>query len=37
LLNDIGREGVIDDIVGWIEGRLPAFEQAPMPGPILSA
>jgi alpha-beta hydrolase superfamily lysophospholipase len=23
LLNDVGREAVIDDIVGWIEARLP--------------
>ena len=24
LLNDIGKEGVIKDITGWIEARLPA-------------
>jgi alpha-beta hydrolase superfamily lysophospholipase len=29
LLNDIGKEGVLADIVGWIEARLPAREVAP--------
>ena len=24
LLNDVGREGVLADILGWIEKRLPA-------------
>ncbi len=24
LLNDIGKEGVLDDIIGWVEARLPA-------------
>jgi len=37
LLNDIGREQVIDDIVEWIEARLPAREGYAMPGPTISA
>ena len=28
LLNDVGREQVMDDIVGWIEGRLPQRQEA---------
>lgn len=28
LLNDIGKEGVLADIVGWIEARLPAKAEA---------
>jgi len=28
LLNDLGRERVMADIVGWIEARLPAGEAA---------
>ena len=28
LLNDLGREQVIDDIVAWIEGRLPELQSA---------
>ena len=33
LLNDFGKETVIDDIVGWIESRLPQSQsvEAPMP------
>jgi len=37
LLNDIGREQVIDDIELWIGARLPAQEQAAMPGPTVTA
>jgi acylglycerol lipase len=28
LLNDLGREAVMDDIVGWIDARLPQTEPA---------
>lgn len=31
LLNDLGREGVIDDIAGWIAGRLPQSNVVQMP------
>ncbi len=31
LLNDLGREHVMDDIIGWIEARLPQTERAEMP------
>jgi acylglycerol lipase len=31
LLNDFGREQVLDDIVGWIEARLPQRVEAEMP------
>jgi len=31
LLNDLGREQVMDDIVGWIEARLPQQATARMP------
>jgi alpha-beta hydrolase superfamily lysophospholipase len=29
LLNDIGKEGVLEDIVGWIEARLPETAREP--------
>ena len=28
LLNDLGREAVMADIVGWIEARLPQTQEA---------
>ena len=31
LLNDLGRAQVMDDIVGWIEARLPQRVRAEMP------
>jgi alpha-beta hydrolase superfamily lysophospholipase len=31
LLNDLGREQVMDDIVHWIEARLPQTVEAEMP------
>ena len=31
LLNDLGREQVMDDITGWIEARLPHSARAEMP------
>ena len=37
LLNDIGKEGVIDDIAGWIDARLPQTERAAMSMPPVSA
>ncbi len=37
LLNDLGRQRVFDDIVQWIDTRLPAQQQAEMPGPTVSA
>lgn len=37
LLNDFGREQVLDDIVRWIEDRLPAEQIAGMPGPSIMA
>jgi len=37
LLNDLGREQVFDDIVEWIDARLPAAAQAAMPGPTVTA
>ena len=37
LLNDTGREQVFDDIVEWIDARLPAKEGMTMPGPTISA
>jgi alpha-beta hydrolase superfamily lysophospholipase len=33
LLNDIGRERVMDDIVGWIDQRLPPTIKAVIPSP----
>jgi len=33
LLNDLGRERVMADIIGWIEARLPSAQQAGMPMP----
>ena len=37
LLNDVGREQVMDDILAWIGARLPAKAGAAMPGPAVSA
>ena len=37
LLNDLGREQVMDDIVEWIDARLPARADNAMPGPALTA
>jgi alpha-beta hydrolase superfamily lysophospholipase len=37
LLNDLGRERVMDDIVTWIDARLPAQSENAMPGPVLTA
>jgi len=37
LLNDLGREQVFDDIVAWIDERLPAHQTAEMPGPTVMA
>ena len=37
LLNDLGRERVMDDILAWIDARLPASQQAEMPGPTVTA
>jgi alpha-beta hydrolase superfamily lysophospholipase len=38
LLNDLGREQVIDDIASWIDVRLPQERQeAGMPGPVVMA
>ena len=37
LLNDIGREQVFDDIDAWIGARLPAKQDAAMPGPTVTA
>jgi alpha-beta hydrolase superfamily lysophospholipase len=37
LLNDLGREEVFDDIVGWIDARLPATQALEMPGPTVMA
>lgn len=37
LLNDLGRDAVMDDIVRWIDARLPAAQQATMPGPTVTA
>ncbi len=37
LLNDLGRELVFDDIDAWIGARLPADQQAEMPGPTVTA
>ena len=37
LLNDLGREQVFDDIVQWIDARLPAGQTAEMPGPTIMA
>jgi alpha-beta hydrolase superfamily lysophospholipase len=37
LLNDLGREQVFDDIVAWIDARLPDRQEAAMPGPAVTA
>ena len=37
LLNDFGKEGVIDDIVGWIEARLQQTQSIEAPMPPVSA
>jgi alpha-beta hydrolase superfamily lysophospholipase len=37
LLNDFGREQVLNDILGWIEERLPTQQIAEMPGPTIMA
>ena len=37
LLNDLGRERVMADIVGWIEARLPAPARMEMPMPQAGA
>jgi alpha-beta hydrolase superfamily lysophospholipase len=37
LLNDLGREQVFDDIVGWIDARLPQNERAEMAMPPIPA
>ena len=37
LLNDLGRERVMADIVGWIEARLPAPARMEMPMPQVGA
>ena len=37
LLNDLGREEVFDDIIAWIDARLPVKQDAEMPGPTVSA
>jgi alpha-beta hydrolase superfamily lysophospholipase len=37
LLNDIGRERVMDDIIAWIDERLPVKQVAEMPSPAIPA
>ena len=37
LLNDLGRDRIVDDIAAWIDARLPAEQAAAMPGPEVSA
>ncbi|MEA3068134.1 MAG: acylglycerol lipase, partial [Sphingomonadales bacterium] len=37
LLNDLGREQVFDDIIAWIDARLPAKQDMTMPGPTVIA
>ena len=37
LLNDLGRDQVLDDIVEWIDARLPVRQAAEMPGPTVLA
>lgn len=37
LLNDIGKEGVMDDIAAWIDQRLPQGEAAAVPLPPVTA
>ncbi len=37
LLNDLGREAVFADIIGWIDARVGAAQQAKIPNPVISA
>ncbi|WP_395621947.1 lysophospholipase [Sphingomonas daechungensis] len=37
LLNDLGREKVLDDIVAWIDARLPVGVDMPMAGPVIAS
>ena len=37
LLNDLGREQVMADIVDWIDARLPVREEAQTTGPPVTA
>ena len=37
LLNDLGREKVLDDIVAWIDARLPVRVDMPMAGPAIAS
>lgn len=37
LLNDFGREGVMDDIIGWIDARIPQPEPAAVSGTVSAA
>lgn len=37
LLNDFGREGVMDDIIGWIDARIPQTEPAAESGTVSAA
>lgn len=37
LLNDLGKEQVLDDIVQWIDARLPAPAEVTLPGPSVTA
>ncbi len=37
LLNDFGREGVMDDIIGWIDARIPQTEPAAVSGTVSAA
>jgi alpha-beta hydrolase superfamily lysophospholipase len=37
LLNDLGRERIFDDIIEWIEARLPMRVEAGMAGPSVTA
>lgn len=37
LPNDIGRERVMDDIIAWIDERIPVKPEARMPGPAIPA
>ncbi|GAA4749926.1 alpha/beta hydrolase [Sphingomonas daechungensis] len=37
LLNDLGREKVLDDIVAWIDARLTAEVDLPMAGPVIAS
>ena len=37
LLNDLGSDEVFEDIVGWIDARLPAVRNAELAGPTVTA